>query len=124
MSIELEQLEEVHQQRADVDLILCQLLSRFSAKVSLTLETSEEEHCEHGSVEDVSNLPLLVVVDQVEVVLVVARLVHLLPLLGLSTGLVVTLEQVLVLQEPLQRLLCDGSEEISFYKFSIVIEKA
>ena len=58
--------------------------------------------------ENISHLSLLVVVDQVVVVLVVPGDVGLLLLLGLPAGLVVGLEQMFVLFEPVQRFLSDG----------------
>ena len=73
MSIELEQLQEVHHQCSNVDLIICQLVSRRRGEVFLALETSEEEDGEHGSVEDVSNLPLFMMIHKVVVVLVITR---------------------------------------------------
>ena len=105
MGIELEQLHEVHQQGADVHLVLSQLVLGWLGEVTLALETPQQEHCEHRPVEDVAHLALVVVVDQVEVVPVIPGHVGLLLLLGLAAGLVMVLKQVPVVLEPLQRLL-------------------
>lgn len=107
MGIELEQLHEVHQQRPDKHLVLGELLLGRLGEVALALEAPQEEHSEHGPVENVAHLALVVVVDQVEVVPVVPRHVGLLLLLSLAAGLVVVLKQVPVVLEPLQRLLRD-----------------
>ena len=71
----------------------------------LALEAPEEEDGEHGAVEDVPDLALVVVVHQVVVVPVVPADVRLPLLLRLPARLVVRREQVLVVLEPLQRLL-------------------
>ena len=107
MGIELEQLHEVHQQGPDEHLVLCELLLGRLGEVSLALETPQQEHCEHGAVENVPHLPLVVVIHQVVVVPVIPGDVGLLLLLGLAAGLVVVLKQVPVVLEPLQRLLRD-----------------
>ena len=89
VSVELEQLQEVHEESADEDLVLGEGVARGSGEVSLALQAAQHEHAEHGAVENVSDLPLLVVVDEVVVVLVVAGDVGLLLFLGLAAGLVV-----------------------------------
>ena len=73
--------------------------------IHLALEAPEEEDSEHGAVEDVPDLALVVVVHQVVVVPVVPADVRLPLLLRLAARLVVRREQVLVVLEPLQRLL-------------------
>ena len=63
----------MHHQCSNVDLIIGQFVPRRCGEVSLTLETAEQEDGEHGSVEDVSNLPLFMMVHKIIVVLVVTR---------------------------------------------------
>ena len=107
MGIELEQLHEVHQQAANKHLVLRQLVLGGLGEVSLTLKAPQQEHGEHGAVEDVPHLPLVMVVDQIVVVPVVPGDVDLFLLLGLAASLVVVFKQMLVVLEPLQRLLRD-----------------
>ena len=83
----------------------------------LALEAPEEEDSEHGAVEDVADLALVVVVHQVVVVAVVPADVRLPLLLRLAARLVVRREQVLVVLEPLQRLLGHGPGDTSVYEF-------
>ena len=67
--------------------------------------------------EDVPDLALVVVVHQVVVVPVVPADVRLPLLLRLAARLVVRREQVLVVLEPLQRLLGHRPGVTSFYEF-------
>ena len=85
--------------------------------IHLALEAPEEEDSEHGAVEDVPDLALVVVVHQVVVVPVVPADVRLPLLLRLAARLVVRREQVLVVLEPLQRLLGHRPRDTSVYEF-------
>ena len=116
MGIELEQLKEVHQQCSNVDLILCQLVRWRSEEVSLTLKTSEQEHSEHGAVEDVTNLSLIMMIYEIEIVLVVPRNIGVLLFLSLTTCLIMASKQMFVVKEPPQRFLSDGPDNKWFIK--------
>ena len=107
VGVELEQLQEVHQQIPDEELVLSERLPGSVGEISLALEAAQHEDREHRPVENIPHLSLLVVVHEVVVVLVVPGDVGLLLLLGLPAGLVVGLEEMLVLLEPVQGLLCD-----------------